>query len=285
MTSRIADLIERALGSRPRALTPLSGGCVALVMRADMPDGSRLVVKHDPSPASPLETEGFMLRSLKERTALPAPGVVHCASNLLVMEFVEGSTGASFDAEEHAAESLAELHDVTTDRFGFERDTVIGGLPQPNPPASSWIIFFREHRLLFMAVRAAKAGRLPRELLGRVERFANELDRLLIEPDEPALIHGDVWSGNVLSRHGRVTAFLDPAIYFADAEIELAFITLFSTFGQRFFDAYAERRPIRDGFFESRREIYNLYPLLVHVCLFGGGYVGSVDRTLRRFGF
>ncbi|MBX7253467.1 MAG: fructosamine kinase family protein, partial [Candidatus Promineofilum sp.] len=119
----------------------------------------------------------------------------------------------------------------------------------------------------------------------RVERLAGHLDHWLTAPAAPSLIHGDVWTTNVLARGGRITAFLDPAISFADAEIELAFIGLFGTFGRAFYQRYHALRPIAPGFFEERRDLYNLYPLLVHVRLFGGSYVGQVERVLADYGF
>ena len=94
-----------------------------------------------------------------------------------------------------------------------------------------------------------------------------------------------MWTSNILATGDRVTGFIDPAIYYANPEIELAFTTLFGTFGDWFFERYREINPIQPGFFHGRRDIYNLYPLLVHVRLFGGSYVNSVESTLRRFGF
>ena len=122
-------------------------------------------------------------------------------------------------------------------------------------------------------------------LRGRIEELAGRLGEILEEPERPALIHGDAWSGNVLAEGDRITAFLDPAIYHADPEVELAFISLFGTFGEPFFRRYRELREMRSGFLEERRHLYNLYPLLVHVYFFGGHYVNSVEDTLGRLGF
>ncbi len=277
MADALRSQIERVLGSAVVSVAPLSGGCVGEVRRVDLADGRRLVAKIGPG----LEPEGFMLRYLAENSRLPVPAVQYGDDDLLLMDFVEGSDGL---AEDHAAELLAELHGITAPSFGFERDTLIGGLRQPNPWTPSWIDFFRDRRLLYMAAEARRAGRLPGPLMRRVEALAGRLGTWLEEPDRPGLIHGDAWGGNILSRGGRVTAFIDPAIHFADPEIELAFGTLFSTFGTTFFRRYQELRPLRPGFFEERRDLYNLYPLLVHVRLFGGGYVGAVERTLSRYG-
>jgi fructosamine-3-kinase len=125
---------------------------------------------------------------------------------------------------------------------------------------------------------------MDRDTLRRIDRFSEGLDRLIEEPDHPSLLHGDVWTTNVLAEGDRITGFFDPAVYYGHPEIELAFITLFSTFGEAFFRRYDELRGIRPGFFEVRRGIYNLYPLLVHVRLFGGGYLSGVERVLDRHG-
>ena len=113
--------------------------------------------------------------------------------------------------------------------------------------------------------------------------MAAKLDVLLEEPAHPSLLHGDVWTTNVLAEENRITGFIDPAVYFGHPEIELAFISLFSTFGPAFFNRYNELRPISPDFFETRKDIYNLYPLLVHVRLFGGGYVADVESILAQF--
>ena len=226
-----------------------------------------------------------MLSYLKEWSNLPVPEVLFSDPRLLLMEFIEGRSSLNPSSQEHAAELLAALHELTAPQFGMERNTLIGGLHQPNPWTESWLEFFREQRLLYMARAASRAGRLPESIVMRISRFCEKLDIWLVEPNKPSLIHGDAWTGNILVKNDRVTGFLDPAIYYADAEIELAFTTLFGTFGDPFFARYEALRPLEPGFMDTRRDIYNLYPLLVHVRLFGGSYVGSVDSTLRRFGF
>jgi fructosamine-3-kinase len=280
----LTEGIEEHLGERLRSARPMGGGCIGEVYRAELADGTTLVAKVDREGESHLEREAYMLRYLRKRSDLPVPEVYHGSEVLLLMEFVEGSGRFSEGAEHHAAELLAALHGITADAYGHERDTLIGNLEQPNPWTESWIEFFRGQRLLYLARVAHEASRLPAEDLERVEKLAERLDEHLEEPERPSLIHGDVWSANVLAKEDRITAFLDPAIYHADPEIELAFISLFNSFGEFFFERYAEIRGISEGFFEARRDLYNLYPLLVHVYFFGGGYLSSVRSTLRRFG-
>jgi len=276
--------ITAALNQPVVDIDPLGGGCVSAVYSARLADGRHVVAKVDETGEAALAVEADMLRYLAERTALPVPAVQFVNEQLLVLDYVAGNSLFDDDAERHAAELLAELHAQTAAAYGFERDTLIGGLRQPNPRSDRWLPFFAEQRLVYMAARAREAGRLPAALLARVERLAGRVDRWLLEPERPSLIHGDVWTTNVLARGGRIAAFLDPAIYYAHAEIELAFIGLFGTFGRTFYDHYQAHRPIAPGFFEERCDLYNLYPLLVHVRLFGGSYVGQVERLVTRFG-
>ena len=283
MGQDLSEIITRVTGSRPVRFQPMGGGCVADVREVTLENDEIIVAKAGDA-GSGLDLEGYMLQYLRDPGGLPVPDVLHADDELLLMTRIDAAGGLSPCAQAQAADLLAALHGVAADKFGLDRATVIGGLHQPNPQTSNWIDFFRDQRLLYMAGQALDAGRLSAALMARVETLAGKLGDWLDNSATPSLIHGDMWGGNVLCYRGQISGFVDPAIYYADAEIELAFSTLFNTFGDAFFDRYAEHRPIRQGFFEERRDIYNLYPLLVHVRLFGGGYDGSVERTLEKFG-
>lgn len=290
MPDTLALHIEHALHRRVLRITPLHGGCFARVVRADLAPAAgepgAVVAKSAAAPAS-LDLEAYMLRFLAERSRLSVPRVLFSSPTLLITEHIQGASRFSDAAQRHAADLLADLHSIPspTGAFGLDRATLIGSLHQPNPWTPSWVAFFRDHRLLHMAHEARAAGRLPRELMPRINRLAARLGDLIDEPARPSLIHGDVWATNVLASADTVTAFLDPAIYYAHPEIELAFITLFSTFGDPFFDRYHDQCPIAPGFFETRRHVYNLYPLLVHTRLFGGSYPEEISTSLTRLGF
>jgi fructosamine-3-kinase len=287
MSQQLSEQIEAILGKQPTQIRTLTGGCIGDVYRVDLADGESIVAKvADLGDQGTLDIEGFMLQYLADHSHLPVPKVLHSSATLILMEYIEGDSQFDAPTQRHAAELLADLHSIqpADGLFGFDRNTLIGPLTQPNTLSRNWIDFFRVQRLMYMANVANYAGRLPLPVMMRLDAFLEKLDNWLIEPEHPSLLHGDTWTTNILARNGRITAFLDPAIYFGHPEIELAYTTLFHTFGDPFFERYTEIRPIAPGFFEERRDIYNLYPLLAHVRVFGGGYVGSVDQVLRRFG-
>ncbi|MCP4419856.1 MAG: fructosamine kinase family protein [Chloroflexi bacterium] len=281
----LQSAIETAVSGQIQEITPLSGGQIGQVYRLRLSDGTPLVAKYDDGSQPQLDIEGEMLRYLANHTKLPVPAVIHCQPHLLLIEWMPGQSRFSSQAEESAAEHLAALHKVTAPTFGFPFTTLIGALTQPNPANESWLAFFREQRISFLARLGVQMERLPKSFLPRLDKLCGQLDKWLSEPERPSLIHGDVWTSNVLAENDRITAFLDPALYFGVDEMELAYIALFHSFGEPFFRRYAEIRPLAPGFFEERQPLYSLYPLLSHVCHFGGSYVGMVDGVLRRFGF
>ena len=287
--SALRSELETKLGSYVVKASSLPVGFGLTGLQIALADGRRLAVKArhtGGSGRSNLELEAYMLGELARLSQLPVPHVHYADADLLVMDFIEADSGGITESvEHHAGELIATLHATQRERFGYARDTLLGPLHQPNPQSSRWVPFFRDYRLLFMAKEAQREGRLPSEMLRRIERLAERVDDFLIEPGFPSLLHGDLWTGNVLTRSGRVVGFVDPAIYCGAPEIELAFATLFATFGEAFFEAYTEALPLEPGFHELRSSLYNLYPRLVHVRLFGSSYLAGIDATLARLGF
>lgn len=280
-------MISDALGEPARDLRELHGGCIARVV-GGVAEGRGAFVAKIGDGRCDLTVEAAMLEDLASLSALPVPGVWHARADLLVMERLPGSSGANEPAQRHLAEVIAALHGVRGPSFGYERTTLIGPLDQPNEPEDSWARFFARQRVLHFAELAEARGALPSGGMDTARRLADaieaEPERFIAPGEPPVLIHGDLWSGNILSEGDRITGLIDPAIYYADREIELAFMGLFGCVGRPFFERYHELRPIAPGFFERRQGMYRIYPLLVHAALFGGGYgrqaSGAMERAL-----
>ncbi|WP_224334614.1 fructosamine kinase family protein [Haloprofundus halobius] len=282
MDPALGDRLTAAIDAEPVELRELDGGMIGAVYRVDLDDGRTVVAKVG---ETPLDVEAFMLRYLADESDLPVPAVLYADPDLLVLSYVDGESSFSSAAERDAADHLCRLHDVSADAFGFPRDTLTGPVRQPNPWTDSWAEFFGEYRLRHVADLAVDDGSLSASLCERVDAVAADLDSLLTEPDSPSLIHGDVWTTNLLARDDEIRAFLDPACYYAHPEVELAYVDWTDTFGDAFFTRYRESRVVESGFFEHRRFVYRLYPLLVHVYLFDGRYPDALAKTLARLGY
>jgi len=280
ITASLQAEIEKALGRKLLTVAPLSAANNALIYRLGM-DGGHLVVAKVSQQG--LDIEAFMLKYLKEKSKLPVPTIYYSNEHVIIMEFIESQYGADDKAQHHAAQLLADLHSIKAPMYGFERDTVIGSLRQPNPQSSDWVAFYAEHRLLYMARETYAEKKIDAKVMKQVEKIAGKLGQYFKNVNAPSLVHGDIWGGNILFSRGKVAAFLDPAIYFADHEAELAFIRLFNTFNDAFFARYNEISPIKPGFFEERADIYNIYPLLVHTRLFGASYARKVQKIVDKF--
>jgi protein-ribulosamine 3-kinase len=183
--------------------------------------------------------------------------------------------------------TLARLHHVRAEDFGWDSDNFIGVLPQANGRMADWPTFWRERRLRPQLDRAIQAGHLGDDVAARFGALFEALDeRLAVGVEEgPSMLHGDLWSGNVHVGRGGAAAVLDPACYHGHREVDLAMTELFGGFDPAFYQAYEEAWPLDDGYRRGRRSIYQLYYLLAHVNLFGGGYVGSTLAALERAGF
>ena len=285
MDDTTCEAVERWADCRVESATLLDGGEVGTVRRVDLADGRRVVAKTGPTDPA---IEARMLRHLREGGGLRVPAVRHAGDDVLVLEYVanDGDASVTPTVERDLAERLAALHATRpdTDAFGFPFDTLTGPYAQPNPWTGSWARFFGEHRLAHAATRAHEEGVLPGTDRERVAALVGDLPELLDHDPTPSLIHGDVWAGNVLVADGRVAALLDPACYYADPEVELAYVEWTETGGGVFRDRYREVAGVADGY-RKREPVYRLYPLLTHLRYFGEEYLNEIRATLSTLGY
>lgn len=278
----VRERVSAALSAPVTDVTELDGGMVGRVFRASVTDRAPVAVKVDDSP---LPNEARMLTYLGDETPLPVPEVYHAEADLLVMEYVDGDGRFDERAQRSLATNVAALHDVTADAYGFPFDTLSGPFMQSNPWTDSWIEFFRERRVLPFARAARAEGSLPDAAFERVQRFAAALDDLLVEPDAPSLVHGDIHPGNVIVADGAVQAVIDPAIYFGHDELDLAYVARSDSIGEAFFEEYGHHRDVDPGYFDERRDVYTVFHVVENVRFFGAELLPRLDRALDRVGF
>jgi fructosamine-3-kinase len=273
--------VERVCGAAVSKVQSLDGGMIGTVERVQFADGSSVVVK---TGATPLSVEARMLRYLSEK-GLPVPDVYEAADDILILEYIDGRSEITPSVEREAADYLASLHDTAPEQkhaFGFPFDTLTGPVDQPNSWLTDWPQFYAEYRIQHVLDLCGSDGRIDPGLATRIDRICASIEEHVTVDHESGLIHGDVWQNNLLTDGDSILTFLDPACYYADPEIELAYVDWTETFGSPFFERYDEHRGIDPEFFEHRRFIYRLYPLLVHLSLFGSPYDEQLAQTVDR---
>lgn len=268
-------------GTTVVSTSKLDGGEIGVVHRVDLDDGRSVVAKTGPID---LTVEARMLAHLADEGGLLVPDVLYATDDLLVLPFVDGDGTVTPSVERDLAERLASLHATTADAFGFPFDTLTGVYRQPNPWIDDWATFFRDHRLGRAVGRAREDCALPVELVERFSVLQADLDGLLDHDPTPSLIHGDVWAENLLTDGESIRAFLDPACYYADPEVELAYAAWTGVAGDAFFERYRARSGIAEGDAE-RRDVYRLYPLVTHLRYFGEEYLDPIRETLDGLGY
>ena len=281
--------IEAALGSKIVKSSSVSGGDINEATRIELSDGRRAFVKTNlnaPRGMFPAEARG--LGWLREAQAIRLPQVYAVCRDdatgqaaYLVLEWIEpGHAAADFD--ERLGQGLAQLHQTQAPSFGFDSDNFIGSLPQDNQREACWTEFFWKRRLEPQVKRAVESRRLDTSTRHAFERLALRLPELFPVIEPPARLHGDLWGGNLHIDSGGQPCLIDPAVYGGHREMDLGMMQLFGGFSARTLAAYAECYPLAEGF-EQRVALTQLYPLLVHVNLFGGGYAASVKKAVQRY--
>jgi protein-ribulosamine 3-kinase len=281
-SAAIAALSGHGLRLEPASARPVGGGCIHSAWRVDGPDGPVFLKTNRAAMAWLLEAEADGLAALHEAGCLRVPEVRGFGTaggvSWLALEWLE-LCPASAASERALGEGLAQQHLATGKRFGWHRDNAIGATRQPNEPTDDWARFFAEQRIGFQLQLGAGRG-WPRRLLERGERLRQRVPGLLADRQPaPALLHGDLWGGNrAADSRGRPVVF-DPAVHYGDPECDLAMTRLFGSFAPEFYAAYDAALPPAPG--RARRELlYQLYHILNHANLFGGGYLGQAERLM-----
>ena len=278
--------LEAATGRRfrasPAALS--AGGGFASCQRWDSESGPVFVKVAPIAHATLLEAEADALRELAGAKAVRVPAVLGLGTSgahaFLAMEWIDFSS-AGTRTEAMLGEQLARLHRITVAQFGWHRDNTIGATPQHNDWTTDWVEFYARHRLgyqLDVAERAGHGGRW----LDRGHRLCERLGTFFADYRPlPSLLHGDLWGGNWAADASGAPVLFDPATYYGDREADLAMTHLFGGFGRTFYAAYETAWPLDPGA-GTRRDLYNLYHVLNHLNLFGGGYRAQAESMIER---
>ncbi len=272
----------------------VSGGDINKAYALTLNTGSRIFMK-----ANAKENAGFFTAEAAGLSAIAATGAIgtpqilctgtddgeQVGYSFLLLSYIESGPRRK-DYWESFARELAALHQADSSafvpggKFGFVQDNYIGARPQANGGCESWTAFFRDRRLV-PQFKAADRWFSAADR-SRITKLLDHLDTLLVEPERPSLLHGDLWGGNVLCGPEGKALLIDPAVYVGHAEADLAMTELFGAFPAAFYAAYREVRPLQAGY-EERRDLYNLYQLLNHLNLFGGSYLGAVQSIVAEY--
>lgn len=285
-TTVLGAVLGERLGKLVTDLRPLGGGDINDAFAVTLADGTEMFLKtrlDAPKEMFPAEARG--LAWLEEAKAIRIPHVLLVSRPedppFLLLELIRSGRRVP-DFDERLGRALARLHRFGAPTFGLDRDNFIGNLPQSNRARASFADFYREQRLEPQVARARDAGHFGVRELRRFDALFSRLDELVGPPEPPARLHGDLWGGNLHVDERGEPCLIDPAVYGGHREIDWGMMQLFGGFGPRVLAAYRESYPLAPGF-EERVALFQLYPLLVHVNLFGSGYVGQVMSALSAY--
>jgi fructosamine-3-kinase len=280
----IAQAITQATGQpfTLRNATPVGGGCINTAFRLEGETRSYFVKLNQQTLLPMFAAEADGLREISATQTVRVPSPIACGVSggqaWLAMENLELRPSRG-DCDRLLGQRLAAMHKIAQPYFGWHRDNTIGSTPQPNNRYSDWLGFWREQRLGFQLKLAAQNG-----YRGRLQREGEKLLEYLpaffagYKP-QPSLLHGDLWGGNYAADDAGRPVVFDPACYYGDREADVAMTGLFGGFGRDFMAAYQDTWPLDQGY-AIRKDLYNLYHIINHVNLFGGGYLGQAENLI-----
>ena len=269
-----------------RQLLPVTGGSINNCFRLVVNKEFMYFVKFNAVSAFPslLEKEQNGLTFIASQKIIRVPQIIahHVSGDqqYLILEWIEpGIKNGSF--WKLFGEQLAALHKISYRSYGFQEDNYMGALPQSNAFSENWTDFFIHYRLEMQTNLALQKGLLLPQHLRLFERLYKKLGEIFNE-EAPSLLHGDLWSGNFISAINGDPVLIDPAVYFGHRNMDLGMTTLFGGFERSFYESYHYHFPFTDNY-RDQWEICNLYPLLIHLNLFGTGYLPDIEAVLKKF--
>jgi fructosamine-3-kinase len=278
----IARRAEELLGQADAATAPVAGGDISTATKLRLSSGRSALMKTlTNAPAGFFETEAAGLRWLGEAEGVAVPEVLAVESDCLILGWVEPGKMTA-EAAVDLGRALARTHEAGAPSYGFDHDGFIGRLPLPNRPAPTWADFYATRRVLPYLKLARDRDAITPEDAATVESVVGRLGDLVPE-EGPRRLHGDLWNGNVIWAHDGGCCVIDPAVHGGHRETDLAMLALFGLAHlPRMLQAYDETSPLADGW-ADRVGVHQLFPLLVHACLFGGGYGARAAEVAARF--
>lgn len=269
MNDAVHRVAQRLTGSDVLAINRYPGGDISGASEVRLADGRVLVAKHGPV----VDIEGRMLQAMSASSA-PVPDVLGCEDDVLLIECLPDDGPLSGEAWSALARALTSLQEITGDTYGWAEDYALRHVTVANANSREWPSFWAENRLL------CHAAHLDGATGKRLEALSSKLKDILPDKPRPALLHGDMWGGNVLVSSNRISGLIDPCAYYGHAEVDVATLTVFDSPTPEFFEAMQ----LETGW-QERQPVYRLWTWLLHVRLFGYGYLPAVERELASLGF
>ncbi len=276
------DKLQASLDTEILSIDFYTKGQIGDIYKVTTEENSYILKTSQPS--TMLQIEANMLEDIN-KYKIAVPRVYDVSESHLLLEYIETTRQVKCTQEIEAAKTLSSLHAISNDArmYGYYYDTIIGPFPQKNEQTQyNWTLFLGQMRMMPMARICYDKGLISKETISRLELLCRDMyKRIEMAKISPSLLHGDLWSGNILFNMNGAT-LIDPALSFGDREMDLAYILMFDTFGDTFFNCYREVHPLSEDFYEVKVPLYQIYPLLVHVALYGGTYVTQLEQLLKK---
>jgi fructosamine-3-kinase len=265
---------------------PIGGGSINQTYRIDLQNNSYFCKINSATKFPQLfEKECQGLQLIKKQAVIKVPEIIHCFQSfdqqVLILEWITpGNRDKRF--WERFGKQLAALHQNSYDYFGLDTNNYMGSVVQLNEPSNNWLSFFTEKRLRLLISRCFDKGVLTPAHIDLFDRLIVKLPEIFDAKQTPVLVHGDLWSGNFMCNQASDPVLIDPAVYYGHPSVDLGMSTLFGGFDQKFYDSYQYYNPFPLNHREQW-EVCNLYPLLIHLLLFGSSYLRQIEQTLHKY--